>query len=70
MIQKDYGIDWDDPLSCSADQSVLVSDTECPLFAQQLGILKHTTDPLEECADYGVQLHVETRAFVNAVRYS
>ena len=65
-MQDTYGIDWEGPISPDIE-SVNVPDTECPFSTDQLDLLKETINPLEESDDYGVQLYITTRMFVNCI---
>ena len=65
-MQEQYGIDWGSPSGVDHD-TIVVPNTECPLSAAELTVLRQTVDPMEECDDYGIGLYTITRAFVYSV---
>lgn len=67
IIQNDYGIDWDGPVSSEGDARVEVPDTPCPLTALKYEQLKGHVNPLEECNDYGIGLYTAAKVFVNNI---
>ena len=63
-----YGIDWDAPLSCDADESVnavIIPSTDCPLSGDDFARLRREVDPLQQCEDYGISQYLDTVHFVH-----
>ena len=66
VLQEQYGIDWDGPVTVDEDtESVVIPPTDNPLSSTLYDSLRQAVDPLDECEDHGVQLYEVTRIFVD-----
>ena len=59
-----FGIDWDGPLPCCSDNAVDVEPPEQPLGILNYQELCLRINPLEQSAEYGMELYSETILYV------
>lgn len=62
-----YGIDWDGPLPQGPnDSTVSVPETQSVLSDQEMQRLVHLVNPLSLSNCYGIDLYMQTRAFITS----